>query len=50
LQQLSNLLLTLWRGALEKPEHEYKDWALSKVSTFIPFDTCAWGKGRWTNE
>ncbi len=50
MQQLGSFLLNLWRGALEKPDHEFKDWALSEVKTLIPFDSCAWGKGRWINE
>jgi DNA-binding CsgD family transcriptional regulator len=50
MQQFSNLLLNLWRGALEIPSCEFKDWALSEVKTLIPFDTSAWGKGRWIND
>jgi DNA-binding CsgD family transcriptional regulator len=50
MQQLGNFLLKLWSGALEKPADEFKDWALSEVKTFIPFDYCAWGTGRWINE
>ena len=50
MQQLGNFLLKLWCGALEKPADEFKDWALSEVKTFIPFDSCAWGTGRWINE
>lgn len=47
MEQFSNFLLDLWRGALEKPDHEFKDWALAGVRELIPFDSCAWGKGRW---
>lgn len=50
MQQISNFLLKIWRGALEKPDHEYLDWVLSEVKTLIPFNSCAWGKGRWINE
>lgn len=49
MQQLSHFLLDLWCGALEKPGNEFKDWAISKTKTLIPFDSCAWGKGRWIN-
>lgn len=50
MHQLSNFLLTLSRGALEKPAHEFKDWALSETKKLIPFDSCAWGMGSWVNE
>lgn len=50
MQQISNFLLNIWHGALEKPDHEFLDWVLSEVKTLIPFNSCAWGKGRWINE
>lgn len=50
MHQLSNFLLTLSRGALEKPAHEFKDWALSEVNRLIPFDSCVWLKGSWIDE
>ncbi len=50
MQELSRFLLTLWRGAVEKPSSEFKDWALSEVKALIPFSSCAWGMGRLINE
>jgi DNA-binding CsgD family transcriptional regulator len=34
---------------MEKPAHEFKDWALSETKKLIPFDSCAWGMGSWVN-
>lgn len=50
MQQLSSFLLTLSRGALEKPVNEFKDWALSETKHLIPFDSCVWLTARWINE
>lgn len=50
MHQLSNFLLTLTRGALEKPAYEFKDWALSETKKLIPFDSCIWGMGSWVSE
>lgn len=50
MQQLSSFLLTLSRGAMEKPANEFKDWALSETKHLIPFDSCVWLTGRWINE
>jgi DNA-binding CsgD family transcriptional regulator len=46
---LSNYLLTLYRGALEKPTHEFRDWTLNGAKSLIPFDSCVWGSGSWAN-
>ncbi len=46
-QQLGSMLLRLWRGAFEKQAGEFRDYALSEVKRLIPFDSCAWGTGRW---
>jgi DNA-binding CsgD family transcriptional regulator len=50
MQQLSRYLLTLTRGALEKPTHEFKDWALNETKHLIPFDSCVWLMGNWMDE
>jgi len=47
MQQLGGLLLRLWRGALEKPPREFKEWAVSEVKQLVPFNSGAWGEGRW---
>ena len=45
MRQLSDFLLRLSRGALEKPANEFKNWALSEVAVLIPFDSFVWGMG-----
>ena len=45
MRQLSDFLLRLSRGALEKPANEFKNWALSEVALLIPFDSSVWGMG-----
>jgi DNA-binding CsgD family transcriptional regulator len=49
-QKLSQYLLRLSQGALEKPAYEFQDWALSETKSLIPFDSCAWGKGSWISD
>lgn len=50
MKSLSNFLLNLSRGALEKPAYEFKDWALTEAKSLIPFDSCVWLMGNWINE
>ena len=50
MRQLSDFLLRLSRGALEKPANEFKNWALSEVACLIPFDSFVWGMGCSTVE
>lgn len=40
MQQLSNYLQKLSRGALDKPAYEFKYWALPEAKSLIPFDSC----------
>lgn len=49
-KDISKFLVTLTRGALEKPSHEFKDWALSELSGLVRFDSCAWTMGAWVEE
>lgn len=48
MKALSDLLLTLYRGADKIPADEFKDWALNEVKSLILFDSCVWGSGSWT--
>jgi DNA-binding CsgD family transcriptional regulator len=50
MRKLSDFLLRLSRGALEKPASEFKDWALSEVSCLIPFDSSVWLMGSWIDD
>lgn len=50
MQKLSQYLLKLSHGALEKPAYEFKDWALSETKNLVKFDSCAWGNGSWVND
>ena len=45
----SSFLLNLYRGALDKPPHEFRDWALNEAKSIIPFDSCIWGSGSWVD-
>ncbi len=47
MKSFSNFLLSLNRGAIEKPIGEFKDWALDETKSIIPFDSCVWGAGSW---
>ena len=47
MKSFSQLLLNLYRGALEKPTGEFRDWALDESKSLIAFDSCLWADGSW---
>lgn len=47
MRQLSEFLLRLAQGAMEKPVGEFRDWALAEASVLVPFDSCVWLMGSW---
>lgn len=47
MRELSELMLALFQGALDKTVEQYKDWALGEVCRVIPFDSALWAAGAW---
>ena len=47
MRELSEFMLALFQGALEKPVEEFKDWAFGELRRIIPFDTALWATGAW---
>lgn len=44
-EQLSRLILALYRGCREQPVADFQDWAFEQVKSVLPFDSALWLTG-----
>lgn len=50
MKSYNNLLLVLYRGALDIPTNEFRDWALNETKSILSFDSCVWFTGNWIDD
>lgn len=45
LEELSSILLDLYRGAREQPTDTFQNWAFERIKAVLPFDSALWFSG-----